>query len=447
MSTVNKCASTVYSKIGEELYLKSELADVHFVFKVADGVFERIPAHKLLLKSVSDVFHTMFNETWREKVEVEIVDTSVVEFKEFLQFFYFEQVTVTTENISKVMYLGDKYNVAGCMSVCEQFLISSLDDGNLFQNYELGIFFNQPKLKKYCESVIAVDTKKVLASGNFMVCDRKVLSHILNIDTLSCTEAELFEACMEWTKTAANVDNLTRQDVNRQLGNLLYQIRFKSMTLQQFGTLIPSYGSLFSADEYKDISQSTVMPDFESNIFSNNKRTPFENRQWNEEEKIECNRLLSLGFSTNPYYIKNIEKTTFSVNKPMILKKIRCCRISEYKSNVYFLMKELPTEIKIVQINESVPSNEKCVLYDGNTLLNSWESTCINLQKLIVVKPGFMYEVQLKQTPPPNCCTGSLLKSEIDMDPIINVQFHQDPIDPVDKVPRGTILALQFYRI
>ncbi|XP_031626902.1 kelch-like protein 9 [Contarinia nasturtii] len=303
-NTVNKYASKVYSKIGEELYLTDELADVRFVFKMADGQYERIPAHKLLLKSVSDVFRTMFNETWKEKEEVDIIDASAVEFKEFLQFFYLEQLKLTTKNVAKVMYLGDKYNVAGCLDICEQFLINSLSDDNLFQNYELSIFFNQNKLKKYCETVIAFDTKNVLVSGNFMECDRKVLSHILNIDSLSCSESKLFEACMGWTKNAANADNLTREAVKRQLGNLFYEIRFKSMSSLQFANITSLYGNLFSSDEYREIVQSTAMPDFEPNMFSNKFRTPLENLQWNEREEINCNRLLSLGFADNPHYIK-----------------------------------------------------------------------------------------------------------------------------------------------
>ncbi|XP_031633929.1 kelch-like protein 13 [Contarinia nasturtii] len=446
MSIINKNTSKVYSKIGEELYLESELADVRFVFKLADGQYEHIPAHKLLLKSVSDVFRTMFNETWKEKEEVDIVDASAVEFKEFLQFFYFEQVTLTTKNVAKVMYLGDKYNVAGCLDVCEQFLINSQNDENLFQNYELGIFFNQTKLKKYCETAIAFDTKNVLTSGNFMECDRKVLSHILNIDSLSCSESELFEACMEWTKTAANADNLTREAVEQQLGNLLYEIRFKSMSPQQFANITSLYGNLFSSDEYRDIIQSTLVPDFEPNMFSNKFRIPLENLQWNEREQITCDRLMAFEFLKKPYYIKNIEKTIFSVNQPMMLKQITCSKLSKYESTEYYVMEELATEIKIVQINESAPSNKELFLYDANTHLKSKSTSRITLTNHILVRPGFMYEIQLKQDPPPNCCTGNVLKSKVEINSNIIVNFHQDPTTKgFDK--RGTIKELKFYRI
>lgn len=82
------------------------LADFHFTFEQADGKFERIPAHKLLLVAVSDVFRAMFNGSWKEKDEVKIVDNRINEFKEFLKFFYFGQVNITMDNVEYFVCLG-----------------------------------------------------------------------------------------------------------------------------------------------------------------------------------------------------------------------------------------------------------------------------------------------------------------------------------------------------
>lgn len=95
------------------------------------------------------------------------------------------------------------------------------------------------------------------------------------------TENELFEACMNWVKAATNLNNLTRKDVEDHLGELFHEIRFKLMSVQQFATLIPTYGDLFTIDEYKEISQSFACPEFKPNTFSGRIRATSENMDFN----------------------------------------------------------------------------------------------------------------------------------------------------------------------
>ncbi|XP_031639412.1 BTB/POZ domain-containing protein 6-like, partial [Contarinia nasturtii] len=109
-STLNDYAIKGILSVGEQLYLNKDTADFHFICKSADGKDERIPVHKLLLGSVSDVFRAMFSDSWKEKIDVVIPDANATEFKEFLQFFYLGRAKLTMDNIAKVMYLGDKYN-------------------------------------------------------------------------------------------------------------------------------------------------------------------------------------------------------------------------------------------------------------------------------------------------------------------------------------------------
>ncbi|XP_055303106.1 BTB/POZ domain-containing protein 6-B-like [Sitodiplosis mosellana] len=213
----------------------------------------------------------MFNGTWKEKDEVEIADSYAAAFKEFLQFFYFGQVQLTTENVSKVMYLGEKYNVAECLVVCSKFVKNNLNDDNVCRNYGLATLFNQEDLKRSCETVIGLNTNAVLNSIDFLSCDPKVLAKILRLNWLSCTEVELFEACMSWVKTATEKNDLTKELVQAQLGDSLYNIRFGSMSFEEFGTLVPTYGQLFTTTEYVDIIQMITNKEFQSNKFNQNR--------------------------------------------------------------------------------------------------------------------------------------------------------------------------------
>ncbi|XP_055301666.1 BTB/POZ domain-containing protein 2-like [Sitodiplosis mosellana] len=269
--TANNYESQVLSAIGQKLYLSTTMADVNFVFESKDHRIDRIPAHKAHLMAASDVFEKMFNGSWKEKNEVKIVDVSVAGFTEFLQFFYLAHVNLTVDNVAEVMNLGNMYNVAGCLSVCEKFLKRNLSDDNVCEAYKLAILFNQESLKDACEIFIEINAKAVLKSDGFVSCDRKVLTKIVKLNWMTCSESELFEGCMAWVKATTKQNTLTKELVQSQLGELFYEIRFGLMTMDEFVALIPSYGKIFGADEYTDIIQLITDKDFQSNLFPGNK--------------------------------------------------------------------------------------------------------------------------------------------------------------------------------
>lgn len=89
------------------LYLNEQLADVNFVFK-NEAEVEKVPANKAILAALSPVFRAMFFGPMKEKGDVEMVDATADGFKEFLGFFYLDQVKLTIENIDEVIQLADK---------------------------------------------------------------------------------------------------------------------------------------------------------------------------------------------------------------------------------------------------------------------------------------------------------------------------------------------------
>lgn len=121
MSQYDELISGVLSTIGKNLYMNEETSDFHFIFEVTKGKYLRIPAHKLLLIAASDVFRTMFNGTWKEKNEVQIVDALPSAFKEFLQFFYTGRVRLTTENVAQVTKVHYSRLFECLRDICDKF--------------------------------------------------------------------------------------------------------------------------------------------------------------------------------------------------------------------------------------------------------------------------------------------------------------------------------------
>lgn len=171
-------------------------ADVHFTFKSSSG--GRIPAHKCHLVVISNVFNAMFSGSWKEKDDVEIVDASLPAFKEFLQFFYCDEVEITMENVEEILHLGQKYLVRACVNACTLVLMKNLTYENVCFVYSLSILTDLKDLKKLCEAKIGLNPMDIFKTRGFLECDRQVLSNILRLELLSCSEMVKFKACMEW---------------------------------------------------------------------------------------------------------------------------------------------------------------------------------------------------------------------------------------------------------
>lgn len=119
--------------ICKKLYLDKETADICFIFEHQNNdEIDIVPAHKLILTKGSKVFHTMFNGSLPEEDVVRIGDATVAAFKQFLQFFYMDQVTLTLENIAEVMNLIEKYEIERCMKQCIDFMKDTMTKMMMF---------------------------------------------------------------------------------------------------------------------------------------------------------------------------------------------------------------------------------------------------------------------------------------------------------------------------
>lgn len=188
--------------IGEKLYLDADTADVHFAVKIGNegGAFERIPGHKSQLAAGSDVFKAMFYGDIKELGDVMVTDISVSGFKEFLQFFYLSRVQLTTENFGEVMNFGQKYIVPECLKIGLIFLKDELTVDNICTIYDVAIALDIKELNKLCENWITVNSEDFFNSDSFLSCSRDLLGHILQLNHFSCSEMDIFVACISWVK-------------------------------------------------------------------------------------------------------------------------------------------------------------------------------------------------------------------------------------------------------
>lgn len=389
-----------FSDMFKKMYLNSEMADVYFVCAGFDGEMERIPAHKLLLCIASDGFKAMFSKHDTNQNEFNFEQIPATAFKEFLQFVYTAKIKLTMENIAAVLELATDYGNDDLLFLCGLFLEQRLTTENIIWGYSLALRFGRNKMKENCERRISECASEVFKSNSFLNCDRDVLNQILQLNTLKCDECQVLTGCLSWAKASADrkgLDSKNTQILRDELGDLLYQIRFRSMSMGNFSMIVGSFGGFFSAEELEQIIQMIAAKDFTSNKFNSKLRACAKTKNHSEQSNgdksnqpgiIECNRHLS--YTNSRYFVRPVEKARFVLSKTHILTAFDCSLVKSQSDEKV----TLTAKVTIVE-GPKGESSTPTVLCICETTLGSDDETHIVLPTPVTIQKDCKYEIQL----------------------------------------------------
>ncbi|XP_031633752.1 BTB/POZ domain-containing protein 6-B-like [Contarinia nasturtii] len=434
----NKLKNNAASKATAKLYLNEKFADVHFVFNV-NGKSEKVPANKTRLAVLSPVFETMFYGGIKEGAEVKIVDASAEGFREFLQFFYLDEVTLTMGNIETIARLADKYDVLEYVNACTAFLKSQLNVDNMCWGYQVAIFLKNQELIKFCEEKISLSPKEIFASMAFKQCEQETLEHILKLN-LTCNEADIFDSCVKWAKYACihNVlDENLASNLKNELGDCLKLIRFGEMTNEEFTEIAMSYKGLFTSDEFEDIF-FTISSNgkYESKIFNQKPRKYI----WNPKKVINCARPTES--NTVKKTVQNIEIVSFTSNKPVLLGQFSTQPILTnggndynvcYGNNYNYNYNHRPynpmhcnVSVTISEIGHFHSGDARKTLHTGNYRTWTGNQLKVELPEPIFIKPQNTYEIRLSSISSNGGTYNSTYKPEVECADGIKIRFHRN---------------------
>ena len=208
-------------------------------------------AHKYVLATSSVVFYAMFYGDLAEKgPTIHLPDTDEESLEVFLRFLYTEDCKMTAEVAIKVMYLAKKYIVPSLTEKCVEVFHKSLKPDNVVTVLEQAVHFDEKELEKKCWEVVESQTVQVIASEAFCHISQGTLIHLLKRETLGVEEIEFFKAVLKWSDAQCAKNGLEATGENRRavIGNALYEIRFLSMSQQDFAHNVSSSG-LLTAEE------------------------------------------------------------------------------------------------------------------------------------------------------------------------------------------------------
>lgn len=375
-----------------DLFLDPISADIRFV--IANDAAIEIPAHKAILAANSSVFYAMFFGPLRETSDtIQITDVHNASSFSFVLKYCYDHHDVdrpslndTDHDVNEIIYLAEKYNIELCVEDCVQHLRQTLNDRNVYHRMELALLLNQNVLRRNCERLIILDTAGALASEAFTHSNKIVLKHILlNMAALSCSESQLFDACMRWVRTKCQEDGqtFTADAVEVCIGDVLRTgINFGSMTNAEIDELRGRYVSVF---------RRVLL--IANGALNAQKRIP----AWNRDEEIRVIRL-TYNWSIDFIELSRREYVVFAVTQPLLLGHFNFAEI--YRQNVEGDRRDcqISGEISLIERGhnpDGTISHIRQLLISQTVSLNSNGSNIV-LNAPVLLRPRFTYTLRME---------------------------------------------------
>ncbi|CAG2207954.1 BTBD3_6 [Mytilus edulis] len=237
------------------------MADVFFSFQLKN--IAQIPAHKMILALGSPVFKAMFYGSFpQSEGDIRIQDITLDTFKIMLKYLYTDHLQLSKDSVIPLLYAAQKYQIAGLISKCENYLQDNLAVNNACTLFSHAKFFTMDKLKTNALKFIAENAMEVFKNDDFLLLSSENLVDIIKLDSLCIPEVEVFRAVLNWvdfklTQSKIKIDGESRRDGLLKDG-ILFTIAIPLLSLEEFtSVVIPS--SILTDEEQLQIFKALTI--------------------------------------------------------------------------------------------------------------------------------------------------------------------------------------------
>lgn len=89
-----------------------------------------------------------------------------------------------------------------------------------------------------------------------------MLSHLVDLDSLNCSEMDVFDACIPWVQAKCDyegIDAISMANLRAALGDAIFIIRFCSMTADKFANINKIYTAILTTQETTKLFQTILL--------------------------------------------------------------------------------------------------------------------------------------------------------------------------------------------
>lgn len=164
----------------------------------------------------------------------------------YFRFLYFEDNGIDESNVISVLYAGEKYAVSELVEVCKSFLESNITEDSVCYIMENARMFNIAELLTNCKNFIFCTesfAKRVFESCGFLELRREILLSLVESDELPLDEYFIYQSLTRWAKyncVQEGKSSLNTRGIREMLGNIIFEVRFVNLSLEEFWKNIAS---------------------------------------------------------------------------------------------------------------------------------------------------------------------------------------------------------------
>ena len=172
------------------------------------------------------------------------------------RYIYCEKANITVDTAFPLMYAAKKYLLTGLVKKCRTVLEKELSVDTVCTMLEQSLSFQEDELKKKSLTFISKCAPRVLNTEEFLCLSYDALEEIVGLDALAVTsERQVYENCVKWARhqlLELGNDSPSDEEIREKLGNILYKIRFPTMTRKDFADLTAG-STILTAEEQRDV--------------------------------------------------------------------------------------------------------------------------------------------------------------------------------------------------
>ena len=232
----------------KHMLFNEKLSDVTFIVGATEETQKKIFAHTLLLTQASDVFATMFSESWKKDEPIQVIDFEAPTFCSLLRWIYCDEL-IFPGMLADVVKIAHKYMVHSLTSfVTSNF--SKVDKKYVWSFHSMAIELEMKDFVEKCLSIIKSNPATHMASADFLNASCASVTVFVSLDKTSITELQLFTRCLEWSEKECKRQGLEVQPENQRkvMEPFIYRISFESMRAAEFAGL-PCESGVLTGDE------------------------------------------------------------------------------------------------------------------------------------------------------------------------------------------------------
>lgn len=371
------------------------LSDVKFIvprWRDSNLFTTEISAHKFVLGISSPVFYAMFYGKMAEKTDsITLPDCDRASLTELFRYMYFDEVSLSSENVMRVLYLARKYMVPSLEEKCNAYLQEELNANTVLDILQDAQKFGDEDVEERCLKVLKAQTKEALSSYTLEKLDSSLLESIVKMDGLNVREVELFKAVDRWAARQGRIKRIARRKLpdggekREIIGEaILKAIRFPLMSLKEFASTVIDSNILTMKEisemvkYYADVSISPLSFEQAPRI------GPF-------KRCCRFGRLVSVEEGRGWYYRGSSNEIRFSVTKDVILHGVQHFGSEDGKY-------EVSVKIKDLRKNDSFLSHSYLTEQSGSYLSSKENNETFHgfdvlFDKAVALESGTTYEI------------------------------------------------------